>query len=142
MPALALLLAALGGCRSSGGVTASRIENAIAPTFANLVHVQESMLGLPAVAASALRATASCHKVGAGADAGGGGNWKCTITWFAPAHRDALRDTYDLSVTMDGCYTATADGAEAHVGGPTLTTKSGASVQNLLYVFDGCFDTT
>jgi hypothetical protein len=43
---------------------------------------------------------------------------------------------------MDGCYTATADGAEAHVGGPTLKTLRGATVRNLLYAFDGCFDTT
>jgi len=133
----------VSGCGSKG-VTAKRLENGVAPTFANLVHVQQPMLGGPPVDAAALRSSASCQKVSvAGAtDTEGGGSWRCTITWFIPGHPVPVRDTYDLAVTMDGCYTATADGAEAHVGGPTLKTLSGTTVTNLLYVFDGCFDPT
>lgn len=129
------------GCQS-GGVTGARLEQAVAPTFANLVATQESILNLPPVSATSLRSTASCQKTAAPGDTRGGGSWRCTLTWFAPGHREPLRDTYDLSVANDGCYTATADGAEAHIGGPTLTTKSGIVVTNLLYTFDGCFDTT
>jgi len=125
-----------------GGVTASRIEDAVAPTFANLIHLQRSILGLPSVAASTLRASAQCHKVGTAKETRGAGDWTCTVTWVTPGQRTPLRDTYDLSVAVDGCYTATADGAEAHIGGPTLTTQDGTTIVNLLYTFDGCFDTT
>ena len=136
---IAVILLA-GGCGSKG-VTAKRLERAVAPTFANLIHVQEAILGGPPVDAAALRSSASCQKVGPAADTEGGGSWRCTITWFIPGRAAPVRDTYDLSVTMDGCYTATADGAEAHVGGPTLKTLGGTTVTNLVYAFDGCFDT-
>jgi len=139
--AVVLLIGAVV-CRRAGGVTASRIEDAVAPTFANLIHLQRSILGLPSLAASTLRASAQCHKVGAPKETRGAGDWTCTITWVTPGQRTPLRDTYDLSVTVDGCYTATADGAEAHIGGPTLTTQDGTTIVNLLYTFDGCFDVT
>jgi hypothetical protein len=60
--------------------------------------------------------------------------------WYGP-NRASLRDTYDLSVGTDGCYTATVDGSEA-LGGPTITLPDGRNVRNLLYTFEGCFDTT
>jgi hypothetical protein len=125
-----------------GGVTGTRIEDAVAPTFANLVHVQRSILGMPSLEASALRASAQCHKVGIAKETSGAGDWTCVVLWFTPGQRTPLRDTYDLSVTPDGCYTATADGAEAHIGGPTLSIRDGATLTNLLYTFDGCFDVT
>jgi hypothetical protein len=53
-----------------------------------------------------------------------------------------LRDRYDVAVGTDGCYTATVDGAEADLGGPTITLPNGGTVRNLVYAFDGCFDTT
>jgi hypothetical protein len=134
-----LVVVASIGC-GAGGVTSSKIENALAPTFANLIHLQENMLGLGPVDAASLRASAICHKLDPGKGDSGAGNWKCTVTWFASTQRSPLRDSYDLSVTPDGCYTATVD--DAHLGGPTLPTKGGGTVVNLLYVFDGCFDAT
>jgi ABC-2 type transport system permease protein len=134
-------IAVLSGC-GSGGITAERVENAVMPTFVNLIHLQRSTLGLPPVEPSALRAFATCHRVGPGEAARGAGNWMCTIAWSYPGSRGPLRDAYELSVTMDGCYTATSDGAEGHLGGPTLTTRGGVTLVNLLYAFDGCFDTT
>jgi hypothetical protein len=125
-----------------GGVTAHRIEDAVAPTFANLIHLQRSILGMPAVDAATLRASADCRKVGAPKDTAGAGDWTCSVLWLTPGQRTPLHDTYDLSVMADGCYTATADGSEAHIGGPTLTTKDGKTITNLLYTFEGCFDTT
>jgi ABC-2 type transport system permease protein len=136
-----VMLVAIAGCHSEG-VTVSRIQNAVAPTFANLIQVQESRLGLPPVVASTLRATASCEKVGSRQGTGGAGEYKCVIVWSAPGQRGVLRDGYELTVTMDGCYTAKVDGTEAHLGGPTLTTPQGVTVTNLLYAFDGCFDAT
>jgi hypothetical protein len=129
------------GCRDSG-VTASRLEGSFATTFANLIHVQEPILGGPPVRPEALRASASCQKIGPTGDVRGAGHWRCTVTWFVPGHVAPVRDVYDVSVTVEGCYTATADGAEAHLGGPTLKTLSGATVTNLLYAFDGCFNPT
>src|SRR5262249_43172346 len=51
------------GCGPSP-ITSTRIERAIAPTFANLVHLQLSRMGLPAVSALDIAVTASCRKQG------------------------------------------------------------------------------
>ena len=121
-------------------VTAVRIERAIAPTFANLVHVQLSRIGLPPVAVSDLNVIASCRRLTLGSSASGAGDWACTLVWHGPNGR-VLRDTYDLSVGTDACYTATLGGGEGQLGGPTIAASDGTNVRNLLYAFDGCFDT-
>jgi hypothetical protein len=139
---MALLVVAslsLCGC-SSGGVTASKLENAVAPTFANLVHVQELTLHANPTDPTSLRVTASCDKVGAKRGGSGPGDYKCTLLWLIPGQRTPVHDGYEVSVTMDGCYTAKVDGDEARMGGPTITARDGTSVTNLLYAFDGCFD--
>ena len=129
------------GCGPSP-ITSARIDRAISPTFANLVHLQLSRMGLPSVAASDINVTANCHKLTPTGNGGtGSGDWACTLVWFGPNHK-LLGDTYDLSVGTDGCYTATVEGAEAQLGGPTVRTSDGRNVRNLLYVFEGCFDTT
>jgi hypothetical protein len=135
----AVTTVAVFGCGPSP-ITSARIDRAIEPTFANLVHVQLSRLGLPSMAASDIKVTASCRKVVAGNGAAGAGDWVCTLSWQRP-NRQTLRDTYDLSVATDGCYTATVDSAEGHLGGPTLKASDGSDVRNLLYTFEGCFDT-
>ena len=84
----------------------------------------------------------TCHRVGPGEALRGGGTWRCGVAWSYPGSRGPLHDTYELTVTTDGCYTATADAAEGHIGGPTIKTRDGATVTNLLYAFDGRFDTT
>jgi hypothetical protein len=38
------------------------------------------------------------------------------------------------------CYTATVVGE--NLGGPTLKASDGRIVRNLMYAFEGCFDTT
>ena len=63
----------------------------------------------------------------------------CTLVWRA-ANRGTLHDTYDLFVATDGCYTATVAGEG--LGGPTLKASDERDVRNLLYTFEGCFDTT
>ena len=133
---------AMSACHPTG-VTQGRLENAFAPIFANLIQTQETKLGYPRATARLLRASADCHRVGPGPETSiGGGQWICTVRWSIPARAIALRDTYDLSVTPDGCFTATADGSEAHVGGRTVTTPEGRTMTNLLFAFDGCFDPT
>ncbi len=127
----------LGGCGGSA-ITSDRLEGAIAPAFANLVHAQLGRMGLPAVTAAQLRVVASCYRVGGG-DAGAG-EWACTVVWSGP-RGDTLRDAYDVTVTSNGCYTAMLSSAEAQLGGPTVTALDGRQIRNLLYAFDGCFDT-
>jgi len=132
---------AVCGCGSTK-ITATRLEHALAPTFANLIETQESMLGRPPLDVTSLRASASCHRLGPGSATGGGGDWQCTLAWFAPGRRGPWFDSYELSVTTDGCFTATSDGQEGHLGGPRLTLRDGTTATNLLYAFDGCFDPT
>jgi hypothetical protein len=134
---IAIATFALLGCGTSP-ITSSRIEAAIAPTFANLVQVQVAWLGLPPIAASDFAATASCRKPASDRNAGGG-EWVCTLVWQGP-DRQPLRDTFDLFVMTDGCYMATVSGE--NLGGPTLRASDGREVRNLLYAFEGCFDTT
>jgi hypothetical protein len=83
-------------------------------------------------------ATAICRRQSAGGESGSG-DWSCTLVWQA-ADRRTGRSAYDLFVATDGCYTASLAGED--LGGPTLRTRDGRTVKNLLYVFEGCFDTT
>jgi len=124
------------GCGSSP-ITSDRIEHAIEVTFANLVQVQVGWLGLAPMAASEFDVTAVCSKPSAGSSVGAG-EWVCRLRWLSP-DRQTLRDILDLIVTTDGCYTATPEGEQ--LGGPTLKSSSGVDVRNLLYSFEGCFDT-
>lgn len=133
---MTIVAVAIAGCGSP--LTSARIENSIGPTFANLVQLQVSWLGLPPMPASDVAVKASCRRLVEGSDAGSG-EWLCTLVWRSPQHR-TLRDTYDLFVTTDGCYTATVSGE--NLGGPILQTPDGGQVRNLLYTFEGCFDTT
>jgi ABC-2 type transport system permease protein len=123
------------------GVTKSRVEIDVARTFANLVRVQTRVLVGVTIDASTLRATAACKKVTPEGDVRGAGDWRCAISWYVPGRDVPVQDSFDVAVAPDGCYTATAD-AEAHVGGPTLKTREGRRVTNVVYAFDGCFDPT
>lgn len=132
---VAVCLCGLCGCVSTP-ITADRIEHAIEATFANLVRVQVARLNLRPMAVFDLDAVASCRRP-AGSDVGAG-DWTCRIRWRGP-DRQRLFDTFDLVVATDGCYTATAEGDQ--LGRPTLKATDGREVRNLLYAFEGCFDT-
>lgn len=118
-------------------ITSRRIEGAIEPTFANLVQLQASRLGLPPVSARDFDVAASCRRVSGGRS--GTGDWICALVWFGPDHQ-RLKDVFDISVATNGCYTATAEGNS--LGGPALKGPDGHDMRNLLFAFDGCFDTT
>jgi hypothetical protein len=131
------LMAALAACGGSV-VTEDRVERAMAPLFANLVHVQLQRMGLRDIPVSALRTTASCYRIGGGH--AGTGDWACTIVWSGP-NGATLRDSYEVTVGANGCFAATLSGStEAQLGGPTVITQENRLVRNLLYAFDGCFD--
>ena len=136
--ALTAMTAAVAiGCGKSA-ITASRIEPALETTFANLVELQISRMGLRPMIVPDFAVTAICRRQAAPRETGSG-DWVCTLVWQGPDRR-TLRDTYDLFVTTDGCYTATIAGET--LGGPTLKAPDGHAVKNLLYAFEGCFDTT
>jgi len=131
--------AALAACgRGSSPITSERIERAVESTFANLVQLQVSRLKITPLAAKDLDVIAACRRRAGGADAGAG-EWTCAVRWLAPDRR-TLRDTFDVIVTTDACYTAAAEGDQ--LGGPTLKASDGGEIRNLLYVFEGCFDPT
>jgi hypothetical protein len=132
----AIMSVAVFGCGSSP-ITSTRIEASIEITFANLLEVQVWRLGLPPITAPDFALTAICRKSVPASNAGAG-DWVCTLVWQGP-DRQTLRDTYDLFVATDGCYTATVAGES--LGGPTLKALDGSDVRNLLYTFEGCFDT-
>src|SRR5262245_5223838 len=117
---IATAMVSLSGCGGSP-LTAARIESAVGPTFANLVGVQAIWLGLPSIKRDDVGARATCRRPTGSAEPGSG-DWICTIAWQAPDGR-LLRDTYDVFLATDGCYTAGAEAAT--LGGPTITTSEG-----------------
>jgi hypothetical protein len=125
------------GCSGYSPITPARIEKAVALTFSNLVETQVSWVGLPRMTATEVAASARCLKLPTGGV--GAGEWVCTVIWMGPQGQ-SVRDAYDLFVATDGCYMASLAGES--LGGPILKTKDGENVRNLLYAFDGCFDTT
>ena len=127
---------AISAC-GSNPITSDRVERAVESTFANLVQVQVARLNIAPIAIADLDVTAVCRRR-TGRDAGAG-EWTCRLRWLGPDHLP-LRDTFDVFVTTDACYTAAAEGDQ--LGGPTLKGASGAEIRNLLYVFEGCFDPT
>ena len=116
---------ATSGC-GSNPVTADRLERAVESTFANLVQVQVARLDIAPIARSALDVTAACRPSSGGTR--GAGEWTCRVRWFGP-DRQPLRDTFDVVVTTDACYTATAEGDQ--LGGPALKTAAGNEIRNL-----------
>ena len=125
---------AIGGCGQSP-ITPIRIESALETTFANLVQLQIAALGLPPMSAPDFGVTASCRA--SCGNTTGAGESICNLAWLGP-DRQSLRDTYDLFVGTDGCYTATVEGT--NLGGPILRKRPTAV--NLLFTLEGCFDTT
>src|SRR5262245_15094600 len=94
--ALAVLAAVAAASCGSSPITSARLERAIEPTFANLVHVQVSWLRMPPMPASEFQVTASCRPQ-LSARSAGAGEWLCTLRWLGP-DRQTLRDTFDLFV--------------------------------------------
>jgi hypothetical protein len=127
----------LAGCGTSS-ITSTRIERALETTFANLVEVQVSRMGLRPMTAPDFAVTAICRRQSDKHDTGSG-EWSCALVWQGP-DRKTLRDTYDLVVATDGCFSATITGE--NLGGPTLKTQDGRQVKNYLYAFESCFDPT
>jgi hypothetical protein len=135
LPVVAVFM--LPGCSGHSPISKDRLERSIAATFSNLLETQVSWLQLPAMTAAEVGAKAACHRLSGPGP--GAGEWVCTLIWMGPKGQ-AVRDVYDLFVATDGCYAASIAGE--NFGGPILRTTGGKDMRNLLYAFDGCFDTT
>jgi hypothetical protein len=135
----ALIAAACFAACGPSAVTRTRVEHAVAATFANLVGVQLARMGLGPV--PGIHAAATCHRITAGREDAGTGEWACTLTWYGP-NRTPLVDTYEVAVAADGCYTASVGAGEGNLGGPTIPAPDGSRTRNVLYIFDGCIDST
>lgn len=131
----------VSGCGSSG-ITGDRLNRAVAPTFANLYVLQQSLRGRKVTAAS-LNSRADCGRGGPEtADNGAGNDWLCTVTWFNTGPNIAVTASYQVHVQTNGCYTADGDGPADLNGRQLITAADGATVTNPLWQFDGCFDTS
>jgi ABC-2 type transport system permease protein len=118
-------------------VTASRLNGAIGPEFANLVSLQERELGRAVPEGSRLKLLSTCRRRGAATPYRGPGDWFCTLTAVAADLRQ-MPLNYDVDVRPNGCFTAHGPPA---VGGATLRGRHAAGAPNPLYAFDGCFET-
>ena len=137
LPALvaAIFFAACG----SSAVTRTRVERAVASTFANLVQVQLERMRLGPLPPPGIRVAANCRRMTPGRGDTGSGQWACALTWSGPNHT-RLVDGYDVAVSADGCYTASVGAGEGNLGGPTIPAPDGTPIRNVLYAFDGCLD--
>jgi len=144
-PASALALVAgltvvLGGCGGSP-ITATRLADSVAPTFANLYVRQQAERGKPGVSAADLGVRATCARTDpTTTDHGAGSDWVCAVQWLVAGPGTPVGASYDVSVQPNGCYTA--DGPASVVGQQTLVGADGSTVVNPLWQFNSCFDTT
>ncbi len=140
----AAVLALLAAASSWGptAVTATRLRDAITPTFNNLTVLQQEQLGRRIPAGAHLTIVSSCgRRAGVGP---GPGDWTCTLDVFIPQPGaipfQQAPVTYDVSVQSNGCYKAEAP--LSLVGQQTLRAADGRIVVNPLFTFYGCFDIT
>jgi hypothetical protein len=138
--AIVAVLLGVAGCGTSG-ITDDRLNNAVAPTFANLYVLQQSLRGRKVTAAS-MHAKAVCTKGGPStADRGAGNDWVCAVTWFKTGPDITETASYQVHVQTNGCYTADGDGPADLNGQQMIVAADGATVTNPLWEFDGCFAT-
>ena len=83
-------------------ITKAGLEQALAPTFANLYVQQSHILGIPGITTATIGATTSCDKGGPKVkDEGAGPNWICMTGWTDNhgQHQDGK-----FEVTVEGAY--------------------------------------
>ncbi len=130
-------VALFAGCGTTD-ITKTRVENAIAPTFANLYVQQATILGHPGVTVASTAASANCDRGGPKvADKGPGADWICMIHFIDDTHT-AQDGKFELQIKANSCYTA--GGPSKLVGLVTITDTHGHDVPNPVFEFDGCFD--
>jgi hypothetical protein len=123
----------------SPGVTKTRLEKAIAPTFANLYVQRATILGEPGITTASIAASAKCDRGGPKvADVGPGADWICMIT-FTDDHGKQQTGKFEVQAKADSTYVA--GGPSKLIGLAMLTDKqTGKDVPNPVFEFDGAFN--
>lgn len=135
-----IVLLAIAGSWGPTGATARRLKASLSPAFNGVTVLQQRQLGraVPAGAKLNLQTTCARH----GSTPTGPGDWSCTVTVFMPqAGANPFAQTpvtYDVSVSSDGCYKATAP--PSFVGQQTMRDARGNNVTNPLFTIYGCFN--
>ncbi|GAB1640048.1 hypothetical protein [Krasilnikovia sp. MM14-A1259] len=117
-------------------ITKAGLEQALAPTFANLYVQQAGILGIPGVTTASIGATTGCDKGGPKiADTGAGPNWICMMSFTDNHghHQDAAK--FEVTVHTDATYVA--GGPSKIIGLATITDAHGHDVPNPVFEFDG-----
>jgi ABC-2 type transport system permease protein len=136
---VAVIAVAAPGSTGSG-IEQSKLERALATTFAHLYRVQTQQLHRPDVTEAQLRTAAICQKGGGlVANSGPGNGWRCVVTWHLPGVDAVGNATYQLDVTSDGRYIADGDGPREVNGYFVVSTPTG-DAPNPLWQFDGIVD--
>jgi len=145
---LVIALAAIAGAAAvstavGGGsaITRARLERSLPITFENQYAQEAVLLGHNGITPESLHATAMCDKGGPGVpDVGPGSDWICLVGWADPNVPMPLEGygKFEVTVHSNDCYTA--GGPSKLVGFQTISDRSGRTVNNPAYEFDGCFD--
>jgi ABC-2 type transport system permease protein len=136
------VIAALALLGSVGpvGVTAPRLDAAIATTFNNLTLLQQQIIGRQVPAGARLDVVPYCNR--RSTRSVGPGDWTCNVAVFVPQPKKVPFQRsiveYDVSVSSDGCFKAQSP--PAFVGGPTMQDAAGGTVVNPLFTVYGCFN--
>ncbi len=122
------------------GVTAPRLDTAVATTFNNLTLLQQQIIGRQVPAGARLDIVPYCNR--RGQRSLGPGDWTCNVDVFLPQPKRVPFQRsiveYDVSVSADGCFKAQSP--PAFVGSPTMTDAAGRQVVNPLFIVYGCFN--
>jgi hypothetical protein len=136
MTSASALLLTLGLTACGPTFDSAELDDAVAPTFANLYLRGIELSGQQVVPVPALQATAFCTRGGLGTtDEGPGDDWLCDVG-FIDVTGLPQQIRYEVTWKPDGCYTA--EGAPSVVGDATLTDAEGETHPNPVYAFDGC----
>lgn len=131
---------ALLGNAGPVGVTAPRLDAAVAATFNKLTLLQQQIIGRQVPAGAGLDIVPYCSR--RGQRSVGPGDWTCNVDVFLPQPKRVPFQRsiveYDVSVSADGCFKAQSP--PAFVGGPTMTDAAGRQVVNPLFIVYGCFN--
>ncbi|MGW5475364.1 hypothetical protein [Streptomyces sp. NPDC004008] len=120
-------------------ITKARVEQALAPTFANLYVQQAAILGIPGITVSGIDASAHCDRGGPKvADVGSGTDWICMVTFHDDTHQ-VQTGKFELQIRADSTYVA--GGPSKLIGLATITDKkTEKDVPNPVFEFDGTLD--
>lgn len=128
----------LSACGTSD-VSKVRLEDALAPTFANLYVQRAAILEETGITTATVHPKATCDRGGPKvADVGPGADWICMVTFTDDT---GTRQDGKFEVQAKANSTYTAAGPSKLIGLVMITDKrTGKDVPNPVFEFDGAFD--